>query len=207
MASGCFDGSHGTSSNGEFRSILAPRPGRVIGRDPDSRRGQLRVGTRSTADVRRPARWDRGRMPSHAHPVLIGIDGRPAGLEALTLGGALAVLTGAPLVLGAVFGTEAENWPPEPHADQWLAEAAQRLGDGIPWSTRTIFSTTPGHGLAALARSLGASWVVLGAGHHGAIGRGLLGSTARAVIHEAPCGVAVVPHGWRVRPPDAPLRF
>jgi hypothetical protein len=35
-------------------------------------------------------------------PTLVGIDGTPSGLEALSLAGVLAVLTGAPLVLGAV---------------------------------------------------------------------------------------------------------
>src|SRR3954451_8242852 len=123
-------------------------------------------------------------MSSQPHPVLVGIDGTPAGLEALALGGALAVLTGSPLVLGAVFGTEGELWPPESHVDEWLTEACQRLGDAIPWSTSSILSTTPGHGLATLAHRVGAGWVVLGSTRHGTLGKVLLGSTALAVIHD-----------------------
>src|SRR4051812_30062529 len=117
-------------------------------------------------------------MSSQPHPVLVGIDGTPAGLEALALGGALAMLTGSPLVLCAVYGTEGEQWPPASHVDEWLAEAAQRLGDAVPWSTRPMLATTAGHGLTVLARCVGAGWVVLGSSRHGALGRVLLGSTA-----------------------------
>ena len=98
-------------------------------------------------------------MSEQPHPVLVGIDGTASGLEALALGGALAVLTGAPLVLAAVYGFEGESWPPLSHTDRWLEEASQRLGDAIPWSTRTIASTSPAHGLIVLAGVVDAGWI------------------------------------------------
>ena len=56
---------------------------------------------------------------TYNRPVLVGIDGTSSGLEALSLGSALAVITGAPLVLGAVYGFEVMTsafggpaWPP-----------------------------------------------------------------------------------------------
>jgi nucleotide-binding universal stress UspA family protein len=146
-------------------------------------------------------------MSTQLHPILVGIDGTPAGLEALALGGALAVLNGAPLVLGAVWGYDGDVWPPQSSADRWLDEAEQRLGDAIPWTTETMLSTSPGHGLTTLAQRADASWIALGSSHRGPVGRVLMGSTARSVINGAPCGVAVVPHGWRLRPPEAALRF
>ena len=71
-------------------------------------------------------------MTEPPHPVLVGIDGTASGLEAVALGSALAVLTGAPLVLGAVYGYEAMCWPPERVADSsWLEEAGERLGTRV----------------------------------------------------------------------------
>jgi nucleotide-binding universal stress UspA family protein len=146
-------------------------------------------------------------MSEQPHPVLVGIDGTASGLEALALGGALAVLTGAPLVLGAVFGFEGESWPPVSHTERWLDEATQRLGDAITWSTRTIASTSPAHGLTTLAKLVDAAWIVVGSSRRGAVGRVFVGKTANGVVHGAPCAVAVVPQGWRLRGPDEPLLF
>jgi len=146
-------------------------------------------------------------MSTQPHPVLVGINGRPAGLEALALGGALAVLNGQPLLIGAVWGFQGELWPPRTDAERWLEEAEQRLGDAIPWTAEPILSSSPGHGLTTLAQRVHASWIALGSSHRGPSGRVLLGTTARSVVHGAPCGIAVVPHGWRLRPPEAALRF
>jgi nucleotide-binding universal stress UspA family protein len=146
-------------------------------------------------------------MSEQPHPVLVGIDGTASGLEALALGGALAVLTGAPLVLGAVFSFEGESWPPVSHAERWLDEATQHLGDAIPWSTRMIASTSPAHGLTMLAKLVDPAWIVVGSSRRGPVGRVLVGTTANGVVHGAPCAVAVVPKGWRVRGPEQSLVF
>jgi len=146
-------------------------------------------------------------MTDKPPPVLVGIDGTASGREALVLGSALAVLTGSPLVLGAVFGFEGDAWPPRFHADQWLDEAASQMGDAIPWSTTTIMSTSTAHGLTTLAEQLHAGWIVVGCSRRGSLGRVVLGTTARGVIHAAPCAVAVVPHGWGIRPPEQALTF
>src|SRR3954469_3986776 len=141
-------------------------------------------------------------MSVQPHPILVGIDGTASGLEALALGEAPAVLTGPPLVLGPLFGFAGGSCPPTSHADRWLDEAAQRLGDAIPWRARTIASTSQAHGLADLAHAVDAAWIVVGSSHRGPIGRVVVGTTARAVVHGAPCAVAVVPRGWRPRGPD-----
>jgi nucleotide-binding universal stress UspA family protein len=151
---------------------------------------------------------------THApRPVLVGIDGTPSGLEALALGSAFAVLTGAPLVLGAAYAFSGGSfaggfiWPPQHDAERWLEEAQARLGDAIPWSTRTIMATSPAQGLLELAKREDASMIVLGSNRDGPIGRVLAGSTARRVAHGAPCAVAIAPHDWRLRPADADLVF
>jgi nucleotide-binding universal stress UspA family protein len=152
-------------------------------------------------------------MTDMPQPVLVGIDGTPSGLEALALGSAFAVLTGAPLVLGAVYGfsggsfADALLWPPPQDAQRWLDEAATQLGDAIPWSTRIIQASSPAHGLTQLAELENARMIVLGSNRDGPIGRVLAGSTGRRVAHGAPCAVAVAPHDWRPQPPDVPLTF
>ena len=124
-------------------------------------------------------------MTQQIPPVLVGIDGTPSGLEALALGGAFAVLTGSPLILGAVYGYEVIAfdgglvWPPKEKPERWLEQAQSRVGDCIPWSTRMIVSTSPERGLVTLAKAEGARMIVLGSSRRGAIGRVLPGSTGR----------------------------
>lgn len=146
-------------------------------------------------------------MTEHPHPILVGIDGTASGLEAVALGGALAVLTGSPVVLGAVYAFEGESWPTPGMAAGWLSQAEERLGSFIPRTTVAVPSTSPARGLNHLAAAHDARLIVLGSSRRGALGRVLTGSTARRVAHGAPCAVAVAPHGWEIRPGDAPLTF
>ena len=48
---------------------------------------------------------------------------------------------------------------------------------------------------------------MVGSSRHGAVGRVFVGTTANGVVHGAPCPVAVVPRGWRLRGPDQSLVF
>ncbi|RKQ86990.1 nucleotide-binding universal stress UspA family protein [Solirubrobacter pauli] len=153
------------------------------------------------------AEWDAANMTDRPHPVLVGIDGTASGLEAVALGGALAVLTGSPVVLGAVHSFEGESWPTPAMADRWLSEAGQRLGGFVPRTNVAIPSTSPSRGLNHLAAVEDARLIVLGSSRHGPIGRVLTGSTTRRVTHGAPCAVAVAPHGWAVRSGEVPLVF
>src|SRR3954469_16719433 len=104
-------------------------------------------------------------MTGYPHPVLVGIDGSAAGLEAVALGSALAVATGSPLVLATVYGFEGEYWPPVETADRWLHEATKRVGAAIPCTTTSLLSTSAAHGLSVLAAREGAGIVVLGTTH------------------------------------------
>lgn len=152
-------------------------------------------------------------MTESPRPVLVGIDGTPSGLEALALGSAFAILTGSPLLLGAVFGYQGGSfagaliWPPRADVGRWLEAASQQLGDLIPWTTETMLSTSPARGLVELAERENARMIVLGSNRHGPLGHVLAGSTARRVAHGAPCAVAIAPHDWRTQPPEVPLTF
>jgi nucleotide-binding universal stress UspA family protein len=149
-------------------------------------------------------------MTDFEPPVVVGIDGTSSGLEALALGSALAVLTGAPLGLGAVNGHRGNAeylWPPKETAVGWLREAQRRVSNVIPWSTRLVYSSSPARGLTTLAKREDARMLVIGSSHRGHLGRVLLGSTGRHVVHGAPCTVAVAPRDWSTQPPDVPVTF
>ena len=88
-------------------------------------------------------------MTDQPHPVLVGIDGTPSGLEALALAGALATLTGSPLLFCAVHGSERGAFggglgrPLRDEAQGWLVEAGERLGDTVPWSAQIERASCP----------------------------------------------------------------
>jgi nucleotide-binding universal stress UspA family protein len=144
-----------------------------------------------------------------SHPrIVVGIDPTPAH-EAVSLAGALAVLTGGELLLGAVYGHESGTfggltWPSRDEADGWLKEAESRLaGSGFPWNSYTVPADSAAQGLVVLAERESAAMIVLGSSHRGTVGRVFAGSTVRRVLHGAPCAVAVAPHRWQPLAPDA----
>jgi nucleotide-binding universal stress UspA family protein len=190
--------------------MLPPTGVPAIGTISGPARGQLRAGSRKTPDVRPRRRWHGRAMTDFVPPVLVGIDGTASGLEALELGSALAVLTGAPLVLGAVYGHRGHPelvWPSKQQAEAWLTEAQGRIGDAVVWSTRLALSSSPARGLTMLATLESARMIVIGSCHRGPLGRVLVGSTGRHVVHGAPCAVAIAPHDWSVQPPDVAVSF
>jgi nucleotide-binding universal stress UspA family protein len=150
----------------------------------------------------------------YVRPVLVGIDGTPSGLEALSLARALAVLLDAPLVLGAVYGFESVTtgypgppWPPKQDALAWLEEAEARLGDALPSRSVSVDASTIAQGLTQLAEQEHAEILVLGSSRRGPFGHLFVGSGVTRVVHGAPCAVAVVPHGWTLRSSKEPLVF
>jgi nucleotide-binding universal stress UspA family protein len=152
-------------------------------------------------------------MTESPRPVLVGIDGTQSGLEALALGSAFAVLIGAPLLLGAVHGYQGGAFaggllfPTAADADHWLEDAAERVPGFIPWSSTSILSTSPAHGLIELAEAHDARMIVLGSDRRGPLGHVFGGSTAKRIAHGSPCPIAIAPHDWRPQPPDVPLTF
>lgn len=78
------------------------------------------------------------------------------------------------------------------------AEAKRRL-DGLTLSAsakvaeRVVRPGKPGREIAAFAREREADLIVMGVSGHGAVNRAILGSTAHAVLRDAPCAVLTVP--------------
>jgi nucleotide-binding universal stress UspA family protein len=149
-------------------------------------------------------------MTTSRPQIVVGIDSTPAH-EAVSLATALAALTGATLLLGAVYGHESGTfggliWPSRNEADAWLKEAESRLaGSAFPWRSYSVAADSVAQGLVTLAEQESAAMIVLGSSHRGPAGRVFAGSTVRRVLHGAPCTVAVAPHRWQPLPSEAPV--
>jgi len=148
----------------------------------------------------------RGR-PSPTGPVVLAVDGSPAGEAAVGFAFAEAALRGAPLVALHVWNTRSEHALDDPLDPMHivvdvhrLQEAQQRLLDEtlaphraahpeVTVEPRLIRSRIR----AALLRASGeAQLVVAGARGRGGFQGMLLGSVSQALLHHADCPVAVV---------------
>ena len=141
--------------------------------------------------------------------IIVGVDGRDGGLDALALARVLAQAGGGRLTLACSYlsdpiGTrlvpaEAKSLRERAVA---LLEAARGTLEGLETEVRPVATSSPAHGLHDLAEELGADLIVVGSSHRGALGRVLPGSTTQQVLHGSPCAVAVAPAGLRDRAPQ-----
>jgi nucleotide-binding universal stress UspA family protein len=134
-----------------------------------------------------------------ARPVVVGVDGSPAGETALAFAFAEAEAWSAPLVAVHAWIEHLEA----PDALAGLAELEEQEREVLAERLAGWTGKYPGvrvsrelvHGPAArtlVARSAHARLVVVGSVGRGRLGRALLGSTGRALLHHAYAPVAVV---------------
>nr|WP_272902362.1 universal stress protein [Brevibacterium daeguense] len=128
-----------------------------------------------------------------AQPVLVGVDGSEAGLDAVDTGVRLAQAWNAPLEIVHVRrAISARSAQTEEDAQQVLdagvARAREHGGD-IEVTSRLIESRTVPRALLEAAQD--ARIIVLG---YQGTGRRRLGSTAHAVVHHAPGNAAIIRH-------------
>jgi nucleotide-binding universal stress UspA family protein len=122
--------------------------------------------------------------------VLVGVDGRPGGRDAIALARELAD-PDAKLTLVIVRGGPI----PEDLEDSKELLERERQAAGIEAETLSIVSLSPGRALHEQAERDGADLLVVGSCSHGAFGRAMLGDDTRAAVNGAPCAVAVASHG------------
>ncbi len=120
--------------------------------------------------------------------VLIGVDGRPTGRDAIALARRLAD-PDAVLTLGHAYF---ERSPGDARA---LLES-ERRATGIDAQLITFCAEAPGHGLQQQAQQQLADLLVVGSCTRGALGRATLGDDTRGALNGAPCAVAVAPKGY-----------
>jgi len=135
--------------------------------------------------------------------VLVGVDGRTNGRDAIALAEQLAA-PGAKLTLAHVRGGAAH--PLQAATPVLLGEEAEfsekLLADelersGLQAETVSLVASTPGAGLHQQAEAQGADLLVVGSTSRGLLGRAMIGDDTRASLNGAPCAVAIADRGYQ----------
>jgi len=146
--------------------------------------------------------------------IVIALDPERVSPEAIELGHALGLATGAPLTLVAVW-----RWwdtvevamlagpPLREDAEEILRSVGDRLRvrghDVAERPHSATFASAALHEAGGLDET---GLMILGPAHRGPAGRVLAGSTASTFLHGAPCPVAIPPRGY-LPPPGWPWRI
>jgi nucleotide-binding universal stress UspA family protein len=134
--------------------------------------------------------------------VLVGVDGRPNGRDAIALGERLTDPEGR-LRLAHVRNGELNPFhavtpglvKEEREAATRLLEQARAEAD-VDAELVDIVAMEAGHGLHLQAEQQHADLLVVGSCSHGPLGRAMLGDDTRASLNGAPCAVAIAAVGY-----------
>ena len=139
------------------------------------------------------------------HNVVVGVDDRPGGRDAIALAQPLLAEDGV-LALAHVHGGDARLATISPEmADDERTRSRQlldavRSATGVDARLVSTGSWSVGRGLHELAERRGADLLVVGSSGASLMGRARLADHTRAALNGAPCAVAVAPAGYADRP-------
>jgi nucleotide-binding universal stress UspA family protein len=134
--------------------------------------------------------------------VLVGVDGRPGGRDAIAFARQLAA-PDAVITFAHVYGPDllldgSGSLAVVSEREQAEDLLEQELDNASLDAQLVVF---PGHrvgaGLHVLAERLRADLLVVGSTAHGMLDRVLIGDDTRAALAGAPCAVAIAPRGYR----------
>jgi nucleotide-binding universal stress UspA family protein len=131
--------------------------------------------------------------------VLIGVDGRQGGRDAIALARQLAAPS-ATFMLAHVFGPllgrgALEALPVERAECRQLLERERELAT-LDAHLAVCAERPVGQGLHELAEERHADLLVVGSTRHALLGRALLGDDCRAALDGAPCAIAIAPRAY-----------
>lgn len=134
--------------------------------------------------------------------VLVGVDGRQAGRDAIALAAQLAD-PDAKLTLAHIYVDAASPMhavtpafiPTEREISQAMLER-ERAATGVRADLVSIRSMSPSAGLHQQAAKQGADLIVVGSCERGTLGQAVQGNDAQAVMNGAPCPVAIASGGY-----------
>jgi len=141
--------------------------------------------------------------------LLIGLDRREGGRDALELARTIAEPGSSALVVSVLYtgplpmefallpDEEAED------ANDYFEDARARLGE-IEVETRAYGGGSPAGIITKLAEEGDFDLIVVGSPHRGAIGRVMIGSVATSLLNGAPADVAVAPRGYSEQHHEVP---
>ncbi|MGZ4169141.1 MAG: universal stress protein [Solirubrobacteraceae bacterium] len=130
--------------------------------------------------------------------VLVGVDGRSGGRDAIALAQQLVASSGRLVLVNiygiGAFGASAALGSQATEARHLLACARQEHGLDCRMVVR--LDSSPGRGLHKLAEHGRADLLVVGSSHRGGLGRAVIGDDTLAALNGAPCAVAIAPRGY-----------
>jgi nucleotide-binding universal stress UspA family protein len=133
--------------------------------------------------------------------ILVGVDGRQGGRDAIALARQLGTPDAA-ITLAHVYGSD---WVLAHAAaigsDIELGVASELLlteqrAAGIEAALVSSAQSPPARGLHELAEERDADLLVVGSSRHAILGRALVGDDTRAALNGAPCAIAIAPRGY-----------
>jgi nucleotide-binding universal stress UspA family protein len=138
--------------------------------------------------------------------IVVGVDGRAGGRDAVALA-KLLVAAGGELTLAHVVpgdahayrGADAAYEGPEAERAEALLETV-REETGVEAHLRWYGSSSVGRGLHELCELIGADLVAVGSSRRGLLGRVLIGDDTGAALNGAPCSIAIAPTNYSQQP-------
>lgn len=138
--------------------------------------------------------------------VIVGVDGRPNGRDAIALamrlladGGKLTLANIRGGATNPVHASTPGRLTEEKETSHALLERERAEAD-VQAQLVSYAASSPGRGLHSLAEEQGADLLVVGSCSRGPVGRVLLGDDTRGSLNGAPCAVAVATRGYAKHP-------
>ncbi len=138
--------------------------------------------------------------------VLVGVDGRPNGRDAIALASRLIDSAGRMTLAHVHAGELRPSHAISPGlvreeraASQELLEQ-ERAAAGLSAELVSMVALSPGSGLHMQAEEQDADLLVVGSSGRSAVGRAMLGDDTRAALNGAPCAVAIAARGYAQQP-------
>jgi nucleotide-binding universal stress UspA family protein len=138
--------------------------------------------------------------------VLVGVDGRPNGRDAIALASRLTDPDGKLTLAHVHSGNLRPSHAIAPGMVREEGEGshklleAERAAADVKAELVSVVAMSPGRGLHEQAEEQSADLLVVGSSSHGALGRAMLGDDTRAALNGAPCAVAIAPLGYAEHP-------
>lgn len=176
---------------------MAPSsPGATLAETMDGEEETMAMNGEEAED--RTAAPRRARLASPPRRPVVGCDGGEGARDAVALARLLAAEDASFLLLDvaprhALAGRLGDHRPADFSAARHALAAG--LDEAPPIETRTVRADSPAAVLADVAADERRDLIVVGSPHRGLLGRALLGSVAKALVHRATVPVAVAPRG------------
>jgi nucleotide-binding universal stress UspA family protein len=123
--------------------------------------------------------------------IVVGVDYREGGRDALALAALLQAAGGGELVALHACASE-----PLLHEDVLVSVEAELARAGATGRAVVVTDRSPAHALRTVAERVAAELIVIGSTRRAGADRVLAGDDAAATLHGAPCAVAVAPRGF-----------